>query len=383
MMLDDHLRRVPPQNLEAESAVLGAVFIDADCLKEIMEIVTPDDFYRESHRKIFRAMAAMSEANTLIDLLTLSEHLTRRNELETVGGSAYLASLVEFTPTAANVRYYVGIVKECERRRSLFKLFREAIEHVEFEEPRKLSCEVTSKLPELSEEQQNSLFSPKREIGKAKHFEPLSAKELLNQQTEAIPYVLDAYIPKEVLALLVAYMKTGKSTLVYRLIVCVAQGIEFLGTKTEQGAVLIVAVKEHRRDIERRLRRFGMTETDPIHVHVGPVSTQPETLEEIKNFIIEKKVVLVVIDSLSRFWNVQDENNNMEVIREISPLLDIARETNAAVLPVHHERKSGGEDGRSIRGGSALFGLVDQAIFLERRPGEGFKQARIKNPWQV
>jgi predicted ATP-dependent serine protease len=165
-------------------------------------------------------------------------------------------------------------------------------------------------------------------------------------------------------------MKTGKSTLVYRMVVCIAKGIDFLERKTEQGGVLILAVEEHPRDVERRLRRFGMTEIDPIYIHVGPVREQAEILNDIKNFIIEKKIVLVVIDSLSRFWNVQDENNNTEVIRQLSPLLEMARETNAAVLLVHHERKSGGDDGRSIRGGSALFGLVDQAIFLERRPGE-------------
>ena len=173
-------------------------------------------------------------------------------------------------------------------------------------------------------------------------------------------------------------MKTGKSTLVYRLIVCIAQGMDFLERKTERGAVLILAVEEHVRDVERRLRRFGMKEDDPIYVHVGAVQEQAETLKAIKDFVIEKKIVLVVVDSLSRFWNVMDENNNMEVIREVSPLLDMARETDAAVLLVHHERKSGGEDGRSIRGGSALFGLVDQAIFLERRPGEASNKRSLK-----
>jgi hypothetical protein len=216
----------------------------------------------------------------------------------------------------------------------------------------------------------NSLLSYKGDIGKAKHFNPLSASELLHREVLSIPYVLDGYIPKGVLALLIAYMKTGKSTLVYRVVVCIAQGINFLERKTERGAVLILAVEEHPRDIERRLRRFGMTEDDPVYIHIGPVQEQVEALKSIRDFIIEKKIVLVVVDSLSRFWKVQDENNNMEVIREVSPLLEMARETNAAVLLVHHERKSGGEDGRSIRGGSALFGLVDQAIFLERRPGE-------------
>ena len=122
-----------------------------------------------------------------------------------------------------------------------------------------------------------------------------------------------------------------------------------------------------------------MREDDPVYVHVGTVQEQSKTLKTIKNFVIEKKIVLVVIDSLSRIpWNVMDENNNMEVIREVSPLLEMARETDAAVLLIHHERKSGGDDGRSIRGGSALFGLVDQAPNLECRPGEASNKRILK-----
>ena len=225
---------------------------------------------------------------------------------------------------------------------------------------------------------QNALLVPKGDIGKAKHFNPVSAAELLSRVTAVIPYLLFGFIAKGTLNLLIAYMKTGKSTLVYRLIICIAQGLDFLERKTDRGAVLILAVEEHVRDVERRLKRFGLREDDPVYVHVGTVQEQSETLKTIKNFVIEKKIVLVVIDSLSRFWSVMDENNNMEVIREVSPLLEMARETDAAVLLVHHERKSGGDDGRSIRGGSALFGLVDQAIFLERRPGEASNKRILK-----
>jgi hypothetical protein len=224
----------------------------------------------------------------------------------------------------------------------------------------------------------NALLVPKGDIGKAKYFNPVSAAELLTRVTAVIPYLLFGFIAKGTLNLLIAYMKTGKSTLVYRLIICIAQGLDFLERKTDRGAVLILAVEEHVRDVERRLKRFGLREDDPVYVHVGTVQEQSETLKTIKNFVIEKKIVLVVIDSLSRFWNVMDENNNMEVIREVSPLLEMARETDAAVLLVHHERKSGGDDGRSIRGGSALFGLVDQAIFLERRPGEASNKRTLK-----
>src|SRR6185295_15161720 len=107
---------VSPQNLEAESAVLGAVFIDQGCLDEITEILKPDDFYLESQRKIFRAMLDLHEASTAIDAITLGDYLKSHNELELVGGFAYLCSLADFTPTAANVRHYARIVKKCAQR---------------------------------------------------------------------------------------------------------------------------------------------------------------------------------------------------------------------------------------------------------------------------
>jgi len=87
---------------------------------------------------------------------------------------------------------------------------------------------------------------------------------------------------------------------------------------------------------------------------------------------------LVVLDTLSRFWSIKDENDNAEIIRLASPFLDLAHETNTTVLLLHHERKSGGDEGRGIRGGSALFGLVDQALLLEKRQGGNSSQRVLK-----
>lgn len=75
------------------------------------------------------------------------------------------------------------------------------------------------------------------------------------------------------------------------------------------------------------------------------------------------------MDTLALFCRLTDENSNSEIIRRVRPLLHLARESEAAIVLGHHERKSGGEDGRGIRGASALLGLVDQALLLERRHG--------------
>jgi replicative DNA helicase len=110
--IDDNLRKVPPQNLEAESSVLGGVLLENDAFNVVLEALRAEDFYRESHRKIFRAMIELSDRSEPVDIITLSECLKNRGDLEAVGGSAYLASLNDFVPTAANIAYYARIVRE-------------------------------------------------------------------------------------------------------------------------------------------------------------------------------------------------------------------------------------------------------------------------------
>jgi replicative DNA helicase len=117
--LEDNLRKVPPQNLEAESSVLGGVLLENDAINLVLELLRAEDFYRESHRKIFRAMIELSDRTEPVDLITLSDFLKSRGELDAVGGTAYLASLADFVPTAANISYYARIVREKSILRSL------------------------------------------------------------------------------------------------------------------------------------------------------------------------------------------------------------------------------------------------------------------------
>jgi replicative DNA helicase len=119
--LEDNLRKVPPQNLEAESSVLGGILLENDAVNIVLELLRPEDFYRESHRKVFRAMIELTDRSEPVDLITLSEYLKSRGELDAVGGSAYLASLADFVPTAANIGYYARIVREKSILRSLIR----------------------------------------------------------------------------------------------------------------------------------------------------------------------------------------------------------------------------------------------------------------------
>jgi replicative DNA helicase len=102
--IDDNLRKVPPQNLEAESSVLGGILLENEAVNQVLELLRPEDFYRESHRKVFRAIVELSDRSEPVDLITLSDCLKSRGEIEAVGGTAYLASLADFVPTAHRAR---------------------------------------------------------------------------------------------------------------------------------------------------------------------------------------------------------------------------------------------------------------------------------------
>jgi replicative DNA helicase len=111
--------RTLPHNLEAERSVLGAILVHNDAFNLAAQVITPDDFYRDAHRRIFEKMIALNERSDAIDFVTLKEELSRSGEVDEVGGPAYIASLADGVPRATNVEYYARIVKEKAMLRSL------------------------------------------------------------------------------------------------------------------------------------------------------------------------------------------------------------------------------------------------------------------------
>ncbi|SQC56787.1 Replicative DNA helicase [Listeria newyorkensis] len=108
----DTLDRTPPQNIEAEQAVLGAVFLQPEALITASEILMPDDFYRQAHQHIFQAMLELSDQGKAVDVVTIYEALASTGKIEDVGGLPYLTELSGAVPTAANLEYYAHIVED-------------------------------------------------------------------------------------------------------------------------------------------------------------------------------------------------------------------------------------------------------------------------------
>jgi len=113
------LDRIPPQNLEAEQSVLGAMLIEREAISRVAEFLRPADFYREAHRLAFAAILQLYNRGEAVDLITLTEQLRREDKLEAAGGISYITSLANSVPTAANVIYHARIVEEKALLRSL------------------------------------------------------------------------------------------------------------------------------------------------------------------------------------------------------------------------------------------------------------------------
>ena len=217
-----------------------------------------------------------------------------------------------------------------------------------------------------SAEEENAIHAYKSDPPHESHFHPLAADELLAEPLDEVEWVVEEILPAGGLALLVSKPKEGKSTLSYELAVNVTQGSTFLGRRTCQGAVLILALEEHHRDVCMRLRNLGAATPGSLYVHVGPSEPTPTVLASILSFLKEHDVKLVLVDTLAAFWRIENENDAAEMTKVVKPLLQLARESGACVLLNHHARKSEGSYGDEIRGSGALFALVDVAILMKR-----------------
>jgi replicative DNA helicase len=126
-MADISLEKTLPSNLEAERSILGAILLDDKAVLTVFETLRSQDFYLESHRRVFEKMLLLMNDSRPIDLITLKDELQRANELESVGGAAYLASLTDGLPRAINIEFYAQIVKEKSTLRRLIQISSETM----------------------------------------------------------------------------------------------------------------------------------------------------------------------------------------------------------------------------------------------------------------
>ncbi|MBP1963826.1 replicative DNA helicase [Paenibacillus aceris] len=158
--------RVPPQNIEAEQAVLGAILINSDALITAMERITSDDFYRGAHQRIFEAIVELAEDQEPVDLITLTSLLQNKQQLEEIGGVTYLSELANAVPTAANIDYYAAIVEEKSMLRRLIRTATQIVTngYANEEDVGSMLSEAEAKILEISQRRSSSGFVVIRDV---------------------------------------------------------------------------------------------------------------------------------------------------------------------------------------------------------------------------
>jgi len=160
------LDRLPPQSIEAEQSVLGSLMLDKDAIVKISDILKPEDFYRGAHQLIFETMLELFEQGEPIDLLSISNRLEEKEELEKIGGIGYLTDLINTVPSAANIIHYAKIVQKKKMHRDLI----EAAHHItqlgyqEIEEVENIVDEAEKRIFAVSQRSLRQYFSPIKSV---------------------------------------------------------------------------------------------------------------------------------------------------------------------------------------------------------------------------
>ena len=166
--LDVSSHKLPPQNVEAEQSVLGGILIENDAINKVVEILTPEDFYRDAHRRIYNALINLSVRDEPADLITLTNELRKIDQLDGAGGASYIASLIDSVPTAANIEYYARIVKEKSILRQLIQTSTEIIteSYQDRSDVESFLDEAERSIFQISENRVRPSFYPIRDIVK-------------------------------------------------------------------------------------------------------------------------------------------------------------------------------------------------------------------------
>ncbi len=350
--------KIPPQSIEAEKALLGSLMLDKDAITKVVDFLRPEDFYKTSHSKIYQAMLNLFEKKEPIDLLTLTQKLEERKELEEIGGVSFLSEILSSVPTPAHLLHYAKIVKEKKILRDLIQASDE-ISNLAFNQEKDIDLildEAEKKIFNISRRSLNQSFLPiKSELNSA--FERIdkihSQKGSLRGVTTGFPKLDDILggLQKGDLILLASRPGVGKTTMALDIARAAAKkeklpvGIFSLEMSKEQ---LIDRLISSEANVSLwKLRTGKLSEEDfariqdalstlseiPIYINDANPSTILQIRAMSRRLQAEKGLCLVVIDYLQLIQARNPDESMVQQITEISRgLKSLAKELNVPVL---------------------------------------------------
>jgi replicative DNA helicase len=397
--------KVPPQNLEAEQSVLGALLIDKDGVVVVSEFLRPEHFYKEAHGQIYKSILSLFEKREPIDIVTLSQELKEEGIYDEIGGSSYLSELVNFVPTAANITHYGRIVKDHHTKRQLIQIATRVVER---------SFDTVGDVKELLDFAETSIFG----VSQA-HLQQffLPVKEALVESFDRLEELhkkgaglrgvatgfgdldnLLAGLQDSNLIILASRPGQGKSALALN----IAQhasvheklpvGIFSLEMSKEelvdrllvwQAKVDAWRLKTGRledTDFEKIQEAMGELAEAPLYIDDTPACNILEIRTKARRLQIERGLKLLIVDYLQLIRGRNLENRVQEVSEISQSLKNLARELKIPVLAISQLSRAVEQRGSKrpqladLRESGALEQDADVVMFLYREDPDNMEE---------
>lgn len=347
----------PAQNLEAEESVLGAMMISEPAIEAAIGTgLRAEDFYRDRHRLIYRAIERLHEKGQPADAISVPNALQQTGELEKAGGRDFVRCIPNTTPAPGNAGHYAQMVRDVSRLRRMHA----TAQRVLAADSPETAADILSSHRDSSREERTITLG----------FAPLG--EALAGATTETDWVCEDFLAPGAVTVLAGRPKVGKTTKLFALLRALASGGPFLGRKVKQTGVLLLS-EERQATLRQKADRWQLLD-GPVHLltrHQAAGADWAEIVAQATAHCLEHDLGVLVIDVWDKWVGMAEssENDSGAVIDRFAPLARAA-EQDLAVLVVAHQRKSDGSHGDAIRGSNALAGAVDIIVELERPRAE-------------
>ncbi len=359
-MPDTSFEKVPPQNLEAEMAVLGSMLIDEEAISVAAESLDRDLFYKDTHRKIFEAIIGLYNASKPVDLITLTDELKRKGNLDDVGGASFLTALANSVPTAANINHYVSIVKEKGVLRTLINNSTKVIS---------LCYESDGNVNEVVDSAEQLIFdvSDRRIHGSYQHLkeiikESIEKIDLLYQKKTHVTGIPTGYIDFDIqtaglqpsdLIIIAGRPSMGKSAFALGMVeyagVVAKLPVAIFSLEMSKEQLVQRMLCAHARvdahkvrtgylatsDWPRLTAAAGKLSDSPIYVDDTPAISVMELRAKARRMKMHHDIQLIVLDYMQLMRGSMNSESRQQEISEISRSLKaLARELNVPIVAI-------------------------------------------------
>ncbi len=362
MAQNTQLTKLPPQNIEAEQSLLGSVLIDHETMDRVGDIITPEDFYRDAHRKIFTAMLDLYMRREPLDLLSLTNHLEEKKELEQIGGVTYLTELVNSVPSSSHAVMYARIVQKKKMLRDLISASQHILElgFSETEDVEHLLDAAEQQILAVARRSLQQEFEPiKMALGEAfERIEKLQKEGVLRgvgTGFEDLDKKLGG-LQRGDLVILAARPSLGKTSLALDIARHIAinekmpVGLFSLEMSTESLVDRLIAAEAHvdswklrtgglssegdDNDFERIQHALGVLSESQLFIDDAASPTIIQIRTMARRLQAEHSLGLIIVDYLQLIYNPNAESMVQQVTEISRSLKSLARELNVPVLAI-------------------------------------------------